>query len=245
VIRRSLFLLPLFLFFLPVTGEAFDQTHSQWTTLLSQYVHEGRVDYQGFLKEKIILDQYLQELVSPTQKEFRKWTKDQQLAFWINAYNAFTVKIILDRYPVKSIKRVPGVWDRFTFNAAGQRVTLNQIEHFILRAEFREPRIHMAIVCASKGCPPLRNEAYMAAKLDEQLDDNATQFFKDPLKAQWNPKKNTLLLSPIFSWFHEDFGSPRNLLLFVKKYLPEEIANQIEEGKTDVRWLAYDWSLNE
>jgi len=243
--KIRLLYLTAFLFFLSGTGEAFDQTHSEWTQLLSKYVHEGKVNYQGFLEEKALLEQYLSELASPTQQEFRRWSKEEQLAFWINAYNAFTVKTILDHYPLPSIKKIPGVWDRFAFNAAGQRVTLNQIEHFILRAEFKEPRIHMAIVCASRGCPPLRNEAYMASRLNGQLDDNAVQFFKDLLKAQWNPKKDTLMLSPIFSWFHEDFGSPRDLLLFVKKYLPTEIAHQIEEEKTHVRWLSYDWSLNE
>ncbi|MBI4436062.1 MAG: DUF547 domain-containing protein [Candidatus Omnitrophica bacterium] len=203
------------------------------------------MNYRGFLEAKPFLEHYLFELASPTPQEFRRWTKEEQLAFWINAYNAFTVKIILDHYPIQSIKKIPGVWDRFTFDAAGQRVTLNQVEHFILRAEFKEPRIHMAIVCASIGCPPLRSEAYMASELNAQLDDNATQFFKDPLKARWDPKKKMLFLSPIFSWFREDFGSPREFFLFVKRYLPPEIAHQIEEGKTHVRFLFYDWSLNE
>ena len=152
--------------------------------------------------------------------EFNDWTEKQKLAFWINAYNAFTIKAIIDHYPIErsftligifyapknSILQIPGVWKKLKFNALGQEVTLDHIEHGILRKEFNEPRIHAAINCASISCPDLRSEAYVADRLEGQLSDASGLFVNNKFKGVYvDKKKNKVKVSKIFKWFGEDF----------------------------------------
>ena len=156
--------------------------HTQWDNLLKKHVsQEGNVNYKGFIADKTLLEEYLGLL--STNPPNKTWTKEEQLAYWINAYNAFTVKLIVDHYPVRSIKDIKkgvvfinSVWDMEFFTIGGKKMNLNDIEHGIIRKEFKEPRIHFAVNCASLSCPPLRNEAFTASQLDEQLSDQ-TKFF--------------------------------------------------------------------
>ncbi len=217
--------------------------HEIWTNLLQKHVDRlGKVNYQGFAKDQVKLSTYLNELSENPPGS--SWTKDEKITYWINAYNAFTVQLILDHYPVHSIKEIAkGVpminspWDLKFFKIGGVDFDLNTIEHEILRKQFNEPRIHFSINCASVSCPILRNEAYRAKDLNEQLNDQTDIFINDRSRNIIN--KNETKISKIFSWFESDFGSKANVLLFIKQYNRElEIENKIE-------YLDYNWNLND
>lgn len=218
-------------------------SHDTWDELLQAHVtDEGIVDYKGFIKEKIKLEQYLQLLSqNPPQ---RTWKRTEQLAYWINAYNAFTVKLIVDYYPVKSIKDIKRgipfvntVWDIKFIEIDGYKYDLNKIEHGILRKRFKEPRIHFAVNCASASCPALLNRAYTGAKLNAQLDQQAKNFLADTSKNKISA--NSTQLSKIFKWFKKDFTKEGSLKEFIAKYAPTSF-----NKKAKINYLKYDWRLN-
>jgi len=220
-------------------------SHEAWTTLLKKCVDaKGQVNYRGFLEDASRLDAYL-GLLSDCPPSM-DWSQAERLAYWINAYNAFTVKLILDHYPVKSIKdigpklaipKVNSVWDIKFFHIGGVEMTLNQIEHDILRKDFNEPRIHFAIVCASFSCPVLFNEAFTAKRIEQQLETQAVAFINDP--ARNRVSENKVELSAIFNWFKGDFTKNGTLLEFIRRYAKGKVAD-----KAKVSFLDYDWSLN-
>ncbi|MTI19476.1 DUF547 domain-containing protein, partial [Fulvivirga sp. RKSG066] len=187
-------------------------SHEIWNELTKKHVKaNGMVDYKGFINDRKKLEAYL-DLLSNNAPDKDKWSENEQLAYWINAYNAFTIKLIIDNYPLESIQdlhptlKIPGVntvWHKKFFKIGGEEASLDEIEHDILRKEFEEPRIHFAINCASFSCPPLRAEAYMADKLDKQLDEMATQFINDDKRNKITPDNPEV--SKIFSWFTKDF----------------------------------------
>ena len=166
----------------PLLGDSpapgFDHSHHQWDALLQRYVVGSTVRYRVWARDRGGLDAYVRSFTRVTGEQFAEFTEPQKLAFWINAYNAFTIQVVLDHYPIRphllslspanSIRQISGVWDDFYLEAGGGRYSLNQIEHEILRAKFGEPRIHVAINCASVGCPPLRQEAYRASRIEER-----------------------------------------------------------------------------
>ena len=220
--------------------------HSKWTDLLQKHVDsKGFVDYKGMISDKDMLNAYTSELsVNPPQES---WSDDEKLAYWINAYNAFTVKLIVENYPVESIKDLnPGlaiptvntVWTKKWFKIGGEDFSLDRIEHKIIRKEFDEPRIHFAVNCASFSCPPLRNEAFIAEKLDAQLDEQAKEFINDEVRNKIS--KNQVEISQIFSWFKGDFTNGQTLIEFLNKYSKVKIS-----GDADVDNMDYDWSLND
>ncbi|MCH2235126.1 MAG: DUF547 domain-containing protein [Crocinitomicaceae bacterium] len=220
-------------------------THSIWNELLAQYVtEEGKVNYKGFVKDEVLLNQYLDSLSAHHPDE--SWNKDDRLAFWINAYNAFTVKLIVMNYPVKTIKELGGSiykvntpWDIKFITIGNETYDLNNIEHGIIRKKFEEPRIHFAVNCASISCPRLRNEAFIGERLNEQLDDQARYFINNPDKNKIGKKK--AYLSKIFKWFAGDFktkyGSVND---FINIYSVTNVTKKFE-----VYFLDYDWNLNE
>ena len=233
--------------------------HTIWDGLLKKHVSpEGDVNYKGFIEDKAILDSYL-TLLSDNAPNKKTWTKDQQLAYWINAYNAFTVKLIVEYYPVTSIKDIKKgvpfvntVWDMKFFTIGGAEMDLNEIEHDIIRTQFKEPRIHFAVNCASYSCPHLRNEAFTAERLEEQLADQTRYFFADKRKNDLSTAES-IQLSSILKWYSTDFtnagwwsrlfgGDKRddNLIKFIQPYTDVPITK-----KTKIEFLAYDWSLNE
>lgn len=231
----------------------FDQQHGAWSELLGRYVRRGSVDYAGLSRAgRPALESYLRSLASVCHADYDSWTRSQKLAFWINAYNAFTVKLVLDHYPLESIRTIgllPGAAFREAFiplqSLRGQALSLNEIEHEILRGEFREPRIHFAIVCASKSCPGLRSEAYRATTLDSQLTEAARGFVSDTTKNRFDARTRTLRLSAIFSWFHEDFERGGGTVsAFVRRYAEPTTAAALLAGDVRVEYLDYDWSLN-
>lgn len=220
-------------------------SHGSWTNLLQQHVSaEGWVDYAGFKASQTQLDAYLAILSSATPSG--DWSEQEKLAYWINAYNAFTVKVIVDNYPLESIRDLHPkpyipllntVWHRKFFNLNGRPTNLDEIEHKILRKQFDEPRIHFAINCASVSCPVLRNEAYTAEKLEAQLTDQAKKFLSSEIRNTISQDK--IQISRIFQWFKGDFTQKGSLIDFLNQYSPVEIS---EDAK--ISHLDYDWGLN-
>lgn len=221
--------------------------HSIFDSLLKQYVDtNGNVDYTSLLKESDQLDKYL-ALLSSNAPNDEHWSKEDQLAYWINAYNAYTIKLILNNYPLESIKdigsniQVPFVntpWDIKFIEIAGKTYDLNNIEHNIIRKNFDEPRIHFALVCASFSCPRLRGEAYIGSKIDEQLTDQTKNFLEDSNKNIIS--EDEIRVSKLFNWYKGDFTKGQKLIEFLNKYAPVTI-----NSNATVKHMNYDWSLNE
>lgn len=219
------------------------QTHEMWTQLVQEHVDStGWVSYQGFVQDSVRLNAYLAQLSKCGPSE--SWTDNQKLCYWINAYNAFTVKLIVDHYPVSSIKDIKrgipfvnSVWEMNFFEIEGQKMNLSVIEHKILRKEFNEPRIHFAIVCASKSCPRLLNMAYEPEKLEEQLSIQTRNFVNDNSKNEIEVEE--IRISSIFKWFKNDFIQKGTIQEFIIPY-----SNRDFDSSAKVKYLDYDWSLN-
>lgn len=227
---------------------AFDQVYRAWGEILKTYTKDGFVDYSALKETRGGLENYLKAVENVSNDEYARWSKDEKAAFWINAYNAFTIQTVVDHYPTKSIKKIPNVWDEKRFATLGQKWSLNQIEHKILRKEFSEPRIHFALVCASLGCPTLRGEPYTANDLNSQLDSQVRYFMADTDKARYDRNSATLRLSPIFKWYRDDFEKTGGVVAFLqtkgKYYLPPDMEGKVNL-KTKISWLGYDWGLND
>ena len=215
-----------------------------YAELLGKYVKNGLVDYQGFKNEEAKLDQYLKVLEGTYAKAL---SRNEQFAFYINAYNAWTIKLILAGYPgVKSIKDLGSFfkspWKKKICRIDGEVITLDRIEHGILRPRFKDPRVHFAINCAARSCPPLRPEPYQGAILDQQLDGMASAFINDP--SNNHLEENTLYVSKIFDWFEEDFNG--DVVGFILEYAKGGLKKRLESKKGDIviKYLDYDWSLN-
>ena len=222
--------------------------HEPWNQVLTTYVRDGIVNYRGIKEhqsDRQKLDTYLDTLGKADSSAF---SKEELLAFWINAYNAFTIKLILDHYPVRSIKDIPHAWEQKAWRAAGQLMSLNDIENIKLRKELRDPRIHFAIVCASKGCPDMQNRAYRADTVKQMLDDIGRSFFRQPKNFQTEQSGSTLNLhlSRIFQWYGTDFGqTDKDLIAAILPFLPKDAAAAITRAqKIEITYIEYDWSLN-
>jgi hypothetical protein len=231
----------------------------------------GMVNYKKLKTEPEKLQAFITELGNLDRKDFDKWDDNEKIAFWLNAYNALTLKAIIDNYPIKSsffksriypknsIRQIAGVWDKIKFKVMGQNLTLGHIEHKILRVKFDEPGVHVAMVCAAMGCPPLRNEPYTGDKLQEQLDDQARRFLSNSAKFKIARANDRIYLSPIFKWFAVDFikkHGPKEkigrhnkeqsaVLNYIASYLDEAQKDYVLTGKFKIKYLKYDWSLNE
>jgi hypothetical protein len=234
----------------PVAADcpAFDQRHTKWDEALKAHVRGGVVNYAALHDKPAVLDAYLGELTAVCKKDYDGWSREQQVALWVNAYNAFTVRLILDHYPLKSIREIgvlPGAAWREKFIAMGPlvgkgaKLSLNDVEHEILRKQFPDARLHFALVCASKSCPELRAEAYRAERLGEQLDDAGRRFLADASKNQLTGA--TWKVSSIYKWYREDFERDGpGLLPFLRRVsgAPKDAATP------ELEFLEYDWSLN-
>ncbi len=211
--------------------------HSQWDKLLKKYVNsQGMVDYKGFKNDDAKLDEYLQMLSE--NKPIDKWSVQELLAYYINLYNAATIKLIVENYPVKSIKDIDGAWTKGRVSVGEKMLSLGGIENGILR-KMNEPRIHFAINCASLSCPKLLDEAYTAAKINEQLDRATKEFInsdKNDISAG-NPK-----VSAIFDWYAKDYkmNGKQDVIGFINKYSNMKIS----PGAT-LSYKNYNWELNE
>lgn len=223
-------------------------SHELFNELLKKHVTtEGKVNYKGFMKDSVLLNRYL-NLLSNSKPNEKTWSKQEQMAYWINAYNAFTIKLIIQYYPIKSIKdigsriQIPFVntpWDIKFITIGNEKLDLNSIEHTKLRKEFDDPRIHMALVCASKSCPILLNESYDPKQLDQQLTRQTKAFLADPFRNKISPDKPQL--SSIFNWYGMDFSkNGGSVTSFVNTYSSVKI-----KPKAKIGYLDYDWGLNE
>jgi hypothetical protein len=219
--------------------------------VLSNFVSNGRVDYARLKSAPEELDSYLQDLAAVRPEDFAGWPRENRLALLLNLYNARTLRLIVDHYPLKTIRDIgvlPGAaWRQLLVRFGGQVMTLSHLENDIIRADYREPRIHFALVCAALGCPILRSEPYTGDRLVAQLEDQANQFIRTPEKNRFDPTTGTLWLSPIFKWYKDDFTDRAgSLTVYVKPFLPSEAREAIgQASKVKVRYTRYDWGLNE
>ena len=220
-------------------------SHEQYSSLLIKYVDgEGWVDYDRLKKDRAVLKNYINTIQkNPPNDTY--WTRNEQLAYWINAYNAITLDIVLEYYPIESIKDIGGTikiplintaWD-IPIKIGSQEITLNFIEHSILRKKFQEPRIHVAINCASYSCPAIRREAFTADLLDTQLQEQAVSFINDQKRNKIN--KEEAKISELFQWFAEDFTKKETLYNFLNLYSFHKL-----NERTKLSFLNYDWRLN-
>ena len=250
----------------PAIAQSFDHAHQTWDSLVRKHVvlvdggKGSQVRYAEFAGDRAALKSYLDGLSAVTEAEFRAWTKPRQVAFLINAYNAYTVELILANYPVKSIKDIGSDlfnnrWKKKFFKLLGQDGYLDRIEHEILRkpGNYDEPRVHFAVNCASIGCPMLREEAFVAERLEAQLEEQAVRFLSDRSRNRVNAQ-GRLEVSKIFDWFKEDWMSGyqgiRTREQYFGKYAklladnPEQ-QKSVAEGKAPISFLDYDWTLND
>ena len=250
----------------PARAEPFDHTFADYAEVLRAQVYDGRVDYRSLLANRAALDAVVLSFEAVGEGEVRGWPRSQQVAFWINAYNVFTLRAVVDHYRVRggaksrsrlaSIRTIDGVWTALRWQAAGRSVTLDDIEHRILRPTFREPLVHFAINCASVSCPPLAVEPYRGDALDAQLVAAARRYLADPLGLVVSG--STISVSSILKWYGEDFverfagrGPPtasdvdRAILGLVSEFGPVEAGRLASSGRARVRFLSYDWSLND
>ena len=243
-------------------AQGFDHNHAAWDALVSRHVRwlpdnqQSRVDYAAFARDRAALKAVLDNYSAVGTAEFERWTAAQRMAFLINAYNAFTVELVLTKYPdLKSIKDLGSLlkspWKIEFFTLLGGKHHLDWIEQDELRPKYADPRVHAALNCASIGCPALRNEAFTAAKLDTQLDDGMQRFLGD--RSRNRVKGGTLEASPIFKWYREDFEKGHKGFAKVEdvfaKYAaaltdkPDERA-RLEARTLPIAYTDYDWSLN-
>ena len=233
-------------------------SYEDYQTVLQTYVDaQGQVNYEQLLANRDLLDQFNQSLGQVSPATYATWSEPEQIAFWVNAYNSLTLQAIIDHYPVESIRKTPGVWKSLKFDVLGEPITLDAIEHQILRKEFNEPRIHMGLVCASVGCPPLLREPYEGDTLGQQLDNNTQIFLAHDRNFQIDADDNRVHVSSIFQWFGQDFeptydtdakftnfgAKERSVLNFISGYLEPDQLAALEQAKK-VSYLDYDWSLN-
>ncbi len=251
-------------------AQAFDHTHAAWNALLGRHVkpfnngNASAVDYSAIKAEHAALKAYLSTLTAVSDADFGKWSKPQRLAFLINAYNAFTVELILTKYPdLSSIKDLGSVfsspWKKKFFTLLGQERHLDDIEHGLIRSPgaFDDPRIHVGVVCASIGCPMLRPEAFTAEKLDAQLDDGMKRFLADSTRNRYDASSGKLQVSKIFDWYGKDFeqGHMANrgydsLKTTFARHATQlattpEAQAKVRSGDYRLEFLDYDWKLND
>jgi hypothetical protein len=247
--------------------------YDDYASVLKTYVDDrGMANYRQMKADRQGLDAFVAWLASVDSRTYRGWSEKEKIAFWVNAYNGLTLRVIIDHYPIKkrgglfgfrfpdnSIRQIPGAWDKLKFPVMGKQMTLDEIEHEVLRKEFNEPRIHLALVCAAMGCPPLRHEPYVGNRLDAQFDDQAGRFLQAPRKFRIDRAKKEVHLSSIFKWFGEDFvrnygtdkafaghkDSERAVLSYISKHVGEQDRNYLVNERYKIKYLDYDWTLNE
>ena len=235
----------------------FDHAHATWTKVLADFGRADGFDYRSLKKERKSIDEYLTLLLSVEVEDFETWTREQRYAFWINAYNAYTVRLVVDHYPLKSIRDIGdeelGTWDRRFIplqhlfpQAKGKPLSLNDVEHEILRKQFEDARVHAAVNCASRGCPPLAASAFTPKGLDEQLDGVTRAWLADEERTRFDAEKGVAEVSEILRWFEGDFvRDGKSVAGWLAKFAPEKHSAWLAKGPVTLRYLEYDWALND
>jgi hypothetical protein len=257
---RPVLIALLALLWAPWAQAGFDLRHAAWDALLKRQVVVAKsgvastVRYAAIQANPKALRDYLASLSAVTPLDYASWSRNDRLAFLINAYNAFTIDLVLTRYPdLKSIKDLGNLfqspWKRKFFALLGEQRSLDDVEHGLIRAPgvFDEPRIHVAVVCASVGCPMLRDEAYVGERLGAQLDDAMRRFLSDRSRNRFDAQSGTLRVSRLFDWYRGDFDSLPALFIRYADVLGATPAAQAEMrgGRFSIDFLDYDWSLND
>jgi hypothetical protein len=247
--------------------QAFGHDHTAWNSLLERHVvligngNASQVDYAGILSDRVALKDYLDGLSAVTDDEYQRWSKTDRLAFLINAYNAFTIELILSKYPdIQSIKELGSLfrspWKKRFFTLLGKTRYLDELEHDMIRAPgvFDDPRIHFAVNCASVGCPMLRKVAYTGKRLDTQLQDGMRRFLSDRTRNRFDVASGRLQVSKIFDWYDKDFEQGHqgftSLNAIFAKYADSladetQARQRIRSGDYRIKFLEYDWQLND
>lgn len=219
--------------------------HSVLDRLLNAFVDDaGWVDYESLKNSQGELQAYIETL---DEAPFDELGRNEKLAFLINAYNAFTLELILEHYPVVSIQDIPAAqrWDAVRWKLGGKLLSLSQIEHEQIRPNFKEPRVHFALVCAAIGCPPLRNEAYVGSRIEEQLQSQTQYIHQHRTWFQFQPGDSSVKLTQLYNWYGNDFEqSAGSVLRFVATF-SAPLKSEMDGGKNlRIDWLEYDWALN-
>jgi hypothetical protein len=259
---RALVLALLLALAFPQTGAApssgFDHRHPLWSSVLAKHAKQDGFDYAGLKADRSELDQYLAELRRVTPGELAGWTREQRFAFWINVYNAFAVDLVTRSYPIASIQSLNTafvkVWERDVIplkalhpEGKDDELSLDDVEHKILRPVFQDARVHAALNCASQGCPPLRAEAYVAERLSVQLDEQARAWLADPARNRYDRTATRVIVSKIFEWFAKDFARDAgSVQAWIARYAPAQHAAWIGPARAlKIEYLEYSWKLND
>jgi hypothetical protein len=248
---------------------AFDQSHRLLSAELKKYADKKGIHYRMWKEHPELLDKYLSGLADVSPDEYQQFSPDQKKAFWINAYNSIIIRIVLDHYPVhgtkayyppNSARQIPNLWEVFKYKVAGQEINLYDIEHKIIRREFKDPRMHFAVVCAARGCPTLADSAYTGGRLEDDLNLAAQRYMTDSNHVQYDPEHNVIKVSKLFQWFPLDFllaSAPAKMPMpppaddeivfnYALAFAPREIREKYADTKkVEVVYLPYDWSLND
>lgn len=240
------------------TAAAATADTAPYARVLDRFVTaEGLVRYAGLQAAPEDLDAFVASLAAVEPASLAAAPEAARIAFWINAYNAITLQTISAHYPItgsgwsalrypsSSIRQIAGAWTSRSWRVAGRALSLDDIEHATLRADYHEPRIHMALVCAALGCPPLRREPYLGSRLDEQLADQARRYLAGAAGLVAEPARHRIAISSIFKWFGDDFAAAGGVRAFVARSAPQRLRELIAEPATKIRYLDYDWRLNE
>ena len=239
------FISALFFTFSIFSSQLYAYSTRSYSNVLKHNVSNGLVNYSAIKSHPKDLYEYLKQTALVTKKEFDKWSKNEQLAFLINLYNAQTLDLIANNYPVKSIKDIAsdsnGPWELPIVSLFGERITLNALEHEVIRKNYPDARVHFTLVCAAIGCPVLINTPYEAEILDSQLDKQTKVFLSDKDKNSIDTSGKVLRLSTIFDWFKEDFiAQSGSVITFVNPYFNNQATAEFE-----IEYTNYDWSLND
>lgn len=230
--------------------------HAIFDAVLKEHVSDGRADYKNLCSDKR-LGGYLKEL---SNADMAGLTEQEEIALWLNAYNAYMLKIVCDHYPLKNLNRLhfgglvtaallgKTVWDRRVAVVGGEKYTLKKLDHGIIRTKFKDPRLQFGMSCGAVSCPPLRSQAYTADQLDEQLNDQAKRFFNDPILNTFGLKSKNAQLSPIMNWNAHYFGKGLvEVLAFIAQFVPSDVGQSLKEHPEEwtVTYGEYDLTVND
>ena len=226
----------------------YDHNHNALQNVLEGVVDFGLVNYDQLLRRRESLEGYLLASARVPRPQFDQWQKAERMAFLLNIYNATTLKLLADHYPLKSIKDIstlPPVWKLKVVRLFGRKYSLDDLEHGMIREQFKSPQIHFALVCGARSCPPLRAEPYTAGRLEAQFGEQAQAFLRDADKNRVDRDAKIVHLSSIFKWYAEDFGrAEEDLLRFIAPHLSAEDRVALEGGGFRIEYTDYDWTLN-
>ena len=233
-------------------AQAFDHTHATFDQVLRTYVSAGWVDYGKLTADRSGLDAYADSLAAVDGAEAAGFSRQEAMALWINAYNALTLKVMIDHGPVASIRDIDGAWDGIRHEVAGRSLTLNEIEHEILRKLYPDARLHMVLVCAARSCPKLYAGAFTPANLEQRLDAASSGFVTDDQRNVWTPSSGELKVSRIFEWYGSDFvgryaaeGGGADAMAGIRGFFAAHLDDPaVGQSTVKVSYLDYDWSLN-